>query len=108
MTMVKKLKHLATARVPGEIWEIGGGEKLGGVHFRENCEGPCVIHHPSPHHMSTWPLLWRDDRAIFERICAHGIGHPDPDQFEYWKATGQDSQGVHGCDGCCWAGPDTI
>jgi hypothetical protein len=29
-----------------------------------------------------------------ERICDHGVGHPDPDEFmaDVW---------VHGCDGCC-------
>jgi hypothetical protein len=31
-----------------------------------------------------------------ERICEHGIGHPDPDQIM------RDEAGwVHGCDGCC-------
>jgi hypothetical protein len=33
-----------------------------------------------------------------ERICPHGVGHPDPD--EYAIASGGDA-GVHGCDGCC-------
>lgn len=28
-----------------------------------------------------------------ERICPHGVGHPDPDD------TNPDT--VHGCDGCC-------
>jgi hypothetical protein len=29
-----------------------------------------------------------------ERICPHGVGHPDPDDV---FATDT----VHGCDGCC-------
>jgi hypothetical protein len=37
----------------------------------------------------------------FERICPHGIGHPDPDDMAYWKSIGEESMGVHGCDGCC-------
>ena len=34
------------------------------------------------------------DRRIMERICPHGVGHPDPDDV-----LNQDR--VHGCDGCC-------
>jgi hypothetical protein len=45
--------------------------------------------------MKTWPLHWRYDRGILERICPHGVGHPDPDD----KASASD--GIHGCDGCC-------
>jgi hypothetical protein len=33
-----------------------------------------------------------------ERICEHGIGHPDPDDRRI--RTGED-MGDHGCDGCC-------
>lgn len=63
------------------------------VHSKEVCDGaPCVIHAPTDHHMRAWPLKWRTDRQIFERICPHGIGHPDPDQR---------ADGTHGCDGCC-------
>lgn len=101
--MGNQLKHIATAQRPGEIWELRGA-KLGGVHLRSNCTGRCVIHNPSDHHMRDWHLLWRYDRSIFERICEHGVGHPDPDQGDYWKATGQEYQGVHGCDGCCTIG----
>ena len=70
------------------------------------CKEACVIHNPSEHHMVGWELQWRGDRCIFERICPHGIGHPDPDQYPYWKATHQNWQGVHGCDGCCSSDPD--
>jgi hypothetical protein len=52
------------------------------------------------HHMRDWPLIWRNDRGIFERKCPHGIGHPDPDQG------GPNFSAVHGCDGCC--SPDII
>lgn len=73
------------------------------VNVHTTCDGPCVIHRPSEHHLRAWPLHWRGDRGIFERICEHGIGHPDPDQFAYWRRTGQHSQDVHGCCGCCVA-----
>lgn len=68
----------------------------------EICDQGCVIHNRTAHHMQWWPLHWRGDRGIFERICLHGIGHPDPDQFPFWESTGQLwGQGIHGCDGCC-------
>ncbi len=63
-------------------------------HPLERCESPCPIHRPGEHHMVTWQLHWRDDRRIFERICEHGVGHPDPDSTP-------EGHGVHGCDGCC-------
>lgn len=63
----------------------------------------CIIHRPTTHHMRTWPLLWRDDRTpgLFERLCPHGTGHPDPDQFDYWRESGKMNESIHGCDGCC-------
>jgi hypothetical protein len=67
---------------------------LRNVHAASVCEGEhCVIHNPSDHHMRSWPLIWRGDRKMFERVCEHGIGHPDPDHpFDK----------THGCDGCCF------
>ena len=41
-------------------------------------------------------MHWRIDRYIVERICPHGIGHPDPNQI-----LPTDDDGRHGCDGCC-------
>lgn len=82
-------------------WDLPSGVTLRNVHDESGCVGACVIHRPTRHHMSEWSLVWRDDRGIFERICEHGIGHPDPDQLDYWKRTRQEWQSVHGCDGCC-------
>ena len=31
----------------------------------------------------------RFDRSFMERICVHGVGHPEGDDL------------MHGCDGCC-------
>jgi len=89
----------------------GTGQKLVNVHDPNECHGrPCVIHHPSSHHMRDWPLHWREVGFLdvkpshFERICPHGIGHPDPDDMKYWiqrdPGVGP-SMAVHGCDGCC-------
>lgn len=76
---------------------------LQNVHEETACSErkACVVHNPSAHHMRFWRLLWRDDLGLFERICPHGVGHPDPDQFEFWAETGRSGDGVHGCDGCC-------
>jgi len=83
-------------------WTLPDGTMLIGVHRESDCKGACVLHAPSDHHMRLWGLVWRGDRGIFERICPHGVGHPDPDQFAYWESRGEDEwQGVHGCDGCC-------
>jgi hypothetical protein len=83
---------------PGS-WVLVGGEEIHNVHHRSKCApGHCAIHNPSKHHMRPWKQHWRDDRGIIERICPHGIGHPDPDQPEW-------VDGVHGCDGCCHPPP---
>lgn len=58
----------------------------------------CTLHNRSDHPMRAFPQHWRIDRAIMERICTHGVGHPDPD--EYRIRVGLDD-GTHGCDGCC-------
>lgn len=67
------------------------------VHAESVCQGrPCVVHNPSQHALRLWPLVWRNDVQNFERICSHGIGHPDPDTLAY-----NDNPGIHACDGCC-------
>jgi hypothetical protein len=60
----------------------------------------CVIHAPTEHPLSDAPYNWREDRRIMERICEHGVGHPDHDAANYERRHGGDS-GLHGCDGCC-------
>lgn len=72
----------------------GTGQLLTDVHYRSKCSGkPCCIHNPSNHHMVTWPTHWRGDRQMMERLCPHGVGHPDPDEINL--------DTIHGCDGCC-------
>lgn len=78
------------------------GIPMRNVHSDTECEGRrCIIHRQTHHHMAHWPLHFRQDRFIWERVCEHGIGHPDPDQFDYWVSTGRTGEAVHGCDGCC-------
>ena len=87
-------------------YATGTGQRLIGVHDESECEGRgCVIHHPSDHHMKDWPTHWRggglfDVSCLMERICEHGVGHPDPDDAAF-RASRGDSDTTHGCDGCC-------
>ncbi len=84
------------------------GKSILRTHGKAQCAGPvgnngkpiCCIHNPSDHHMLTWPQNWRGDKGMMERLCHHGIGHPDPDDL---KVRTTSSAGVHGCDGCCAA-----
>lgn len=83
--------------------QIGPGV-LKNTHSPEKCAGrPCVIHSPSEHHMRSWPMNWRSDIGVMERMCPHGIGHPDPDDVAYHISIGQKWAASHGCDGCCIA-----
>lgn len=65
------------------------GEGVLKHHPRSVCEGrdiPCCIHSPSNHHMSEWPMNWRSDTGVMERMCPHGTGHPDPDHMTYVRS----------------------
>ena len=84
------------------------------VHDRSVCAGhPCCVHNPTQHHMYGWRQHWRSDRAFMERLCSHGIGHPDPDQLSYLRRVHGDTDDVvalevHACDGCCRAPTDDV
>lgn len=80
-----------------ETFKVNEYQTLENVHRKEDCKPPCVIHYPTDHHMRDWPLHWREDRRIFERMCRCGVGHPDPDQHR----TPQNGLPTHGCCGCC-------
>lgn len=84
------------------VWVDDTDQSIFAVHAPADCVGrPCCIHAPSDHHMRDFPRHWRFDRRIMERICPHGIGHPDPDDAAYQRSAGLPYDGVHGCDGCC-------
>ena len=85
---------------------IVGGEKLL-THDPRLCadDDRCSVHKPSQHAMSAYPQHWREDRALMERTCPHGIGHPDPDHLHFiekrFGVKRAITESVHGCDGCC-------
>lgn len=77
------------------------------VHATNMCFSPCPIHSPTDHVMKNFPLIMRmrGSSPLMERICHHGIGHPDPDHLSFYKEKyGEESayyESIHGCDGCC-------
>lgn len=76
--------------------------RLVNVHSPSACAGrPCCIHAPSDHPLRDAPMLWRADKRVMERVCPHGIGHDDPDDYTYRKTVNSAASSVHGCDGCC-------
>jgi hypothetical protein len=58
--------------------------------------------------MRKWTKVVRLDKiGLVERLCGHGVGHPDPDSLAYYRRAlppelykGYALAG-HGCDGCC-------
>jgi len=77
------------------------------VHPERECLTPCPIHAPSVHPLNTAPLNWRAANRLWERICRHGCGHPDPDDVAFKQATMMPkvfqmyAYAMHACDGCC-------
>lgn len=75
------------------------------IHSSGDCGGQyCSIHNPSSHALNEAPLVWRGDRSMMERVCKHGVGHPDADDVSYNVGIlGKDetTYSAHGCDGCC-------
>lgn len=83
-------------------------EILRGVHDPSTCTGrACPIHNRTVHSMRAFPQHWRSDRGLMERICPHGVGHPDPDAYSYLVTTlgeaNAQAEFSHACDGCCAA-----
>lgn len=80
-----------------ERWKDATG-KVVRVHPKTQCAGEwCSIHNPSDHPLKDAPQIWREDRRIMERVCQHGVGHPDPDCIY------AQHDSIHGCDGCCFS-----
>lgn len=85
---------MSVEEVGDNVWVDDYGHVIVNVHNRNQCRNDfCTIHRPSQHSMIDLPQRWRNDRKMMERICPHGIGHPDPDDIVLDR--------THGCDGCC-------
>jgi len=76
---------------------------LTNTHPESSCtdQPGCPIHKLTNHPMRSFPQWFRSDNGLMERICPHGIGHPDPDGLHYFVSRGIEGMDVHGCDGCC-------
>ena len=72
------------------------------THDKTRCKGTaCPIHNPSVHPMNTWPVALRA-YGIADRVCTHGIKHPDPDSITYLDRRAPLIDFTkHRCDGCC-------
>lgn len=88
------------------FWTMHGVSRRFRTHLdSEDCqENGCVLHNPSDtiQNRENWPYSWRTDRGIMERICEHGIGHPDTDSARFLRRNGKGYENIHGCDGCEW------
>ena len=79
--------------------------RLINIHPETACAGRyCVIHNPSDHPLRDATMIWRSDKGIMERLCEHGIGHDDPDDYAYRRTIDPNATSIHGCDGCCGGG----
>jgi hypothetical protein len=88
------------------VVEYAGKPLAVSVHPAKDCanDPACVIHKPSANNMRDWPMNFRNDkRGLIERVCTHGVGHPDLDSASFFIRTGHSSMAAHGCDGCCHA-----
>lgn len=75
---------------------------LQSVHDSSKCEGrSCSLHSRTNHLMRGNRQVWRGDLGVIERICDHGVGHPDPDDRPYLETVDNGLFLLHGCDGCC-------
>ncbi len=88
----------------GDLRSLDGVYVLTTHTINEGCAYGCVIHNPDRNaveNVEHWQYNWRTDRGIMERICEHGVGHPDSDSARFLDGIGQSYQNIHGCDGCC-------
>jgi hypothetical protein len=61
-------------------YNTGTGQVMSGIHrIDKDCilHG-CSVHNPTNHSMVEWPTSFREDTGMMERVCEHGVGHPDP------------------------------
>lgn len=80
---------------------LAGGQVLVNCHPATECNGrACPLHTLTDHAMRHFPQRIRET-GLMERICTHGVGHPDPDGLPFFEERGIKGMDVHGCDGCC-------
>lgn len=91
---VREMHMVMTYPKSTELARLENTTKVLFTHLPGLCAGAnCTVHNRSDHGMRSFPQYFREDLALMERTCPHGVGHPDPDDIS------EDT--VHGCDGCC-------
>lgn len=84
-------------------------KQLRNLHPREQClMEVCVLHNPTRHRMTTWPVSLELGTGVILRHCIHGSGHADPDSLQWYIAQNglepshwEGKACAWGCDGCC-------
>lgn len=95
-----------------ELFVDGAGKHVEVHDKNADCDAyGCCLHNPSDHSLREAPLVWRQAGAFdikpshMERVCEHGVGHPDPDGLAFLRRNNAlelvEALSVHGCDGCC-------
>jgi hypothetical protein len=85
---------MSVTQIGENSWIDDYNQVIINVHKPNQCRNEyCTVHNPSGHSMLSFPQMWRQDRGFMERVCPHGIGHPDPDDLMLDR--------THACDGCC-------
>lgn len=99
------LQRKQTSDGSWEFWTVHGYTRRFRTHpENDECrEMGCVLHNPSDtiQNHENWPYNWREDRGIMERVCYHGVGHPDIDSARFLARHDRAYDNVHGCDLCC-------
>lgn len=81
----------------------GRGQRLTRTHPpNSGCEEHgCVIHNPTLEAQMIGETFWSLAHGRMERICEHGVHHPDPDAVAWRLRKGLFPNVDHDCDGCC-------
>lgn len=81
-----------------EEYTTSFNQKLTNVHDAGTClKEYCTIHNWSDHPLKAAPQRWNETKGLMERVCKHGVSHPDADEIGLQYGDRAD----HVCDGCC-------
>lgn len=89
---------------------VGVENNVISIHNPTQCAGrPCVFHNPSDHALSKAKVSYNESLHRVERVCSHGIHHPDVDEvvkvYDGFGETEALKFAKHNdCDGCCLGG----
>lgn len=87
----------------GETYTTDSGQLMLDVHANspECQEHGCPIHNPSDRAVAIGTTHYNTERQRMDRVCEHGLAHPDPDSQDWRERHFGDRDDEHDCDGCC-------